>query len=82
MSQVDLAGGITAMRYCLSRKVVTRAVSSFTFENPIRVGDVVSVYTDIVKVGTSSITESAKVTCTIDACTDQNHGLETNSGIL
>ena len=61
MSQVDLAGGITAMRYCLSRKVVTRAVSSFTFENPIRVGDVVSVYTDIVKVGTSSITIKGEV---------------------
>ena len=32
MSQVDLAGANTAMRYALSRYIVTRAVSSLTFE--------------------------------------------------
>lgn len=61
MSQVDLAGASTAMRYALSRKVVTRAVSSFTFENPIYVGDIVSFYTKIVKIGRSSITVQVDV---------------------
>ena len=61
MSQVDLAGGETAMRYALTKKVVTRDVSSFTFEHPIRLGDVVSVYTDIIRVGTTSITVKAEV---------------------
>lgn len=42
MSQVDLAGANTAMRYALSRYIVTRAVSSLTFEAPVLVGDVVS----------------------------------------
>ena len=50
MSQVDLAGANTAMRYALSRYIVTRAVSSLTFEAPVLVGDVVSFYTDIIKV--------------------------------
>lgn len=56
MSQVDLAGANTAMRYALSRYIVTRAVSSLTFEAPVMVGDVVSFYTDIVKVGRTSLT--------------------------
>lgn len=38
MSQVDLAGASTAMRYALSRYIVTRAVSSLTFEAPVMVG--------------------------------------------
>ena len=42
MSQVDLAGANTAMRYALSRYIVTRAVSSLTFEAPVLVGDVVA----------------------------------------
>ena len=61
MSQVDLAGGETAMRYALTKKVVTRAVSSFTFDHPIKVGDIVSVYTDIVRVGSTSITVKVDV---------------------
>lgn len=61
MSQVDLAGANTAMRYALSRFIVTRAVSSLTFENPVMVGDVVSFYTDIVKVGTTSLTVKVEV---------------------
>ena len=47
MSQVDLAGANTAMRYALSRYIVTRAVSSLTFEAPVLVGDVVSFYAKI-----------------------------------
>lgn len=56
MSQVDLAGASTAMRYALSRYIVTRAVSSLTFEAPVMVGDVVSFYTDIIRVGRTSLT--------------------------
>lgn len=61
MSQVDLAGGEAAMRYALTQKVVTRAVSSFTFEHPIKVGDIVSLYADIVKVGNTSLTVKVDV---------------------
>ena len=61
MSQVDLAGANTAMRYAFSRYIVTRAVSSLTFEAPVLVGDVVSFYTDIIKVGRTSVTVKVEV---------------------
>ena len=61
MSQVDLAGANTAMRYALSRYIVTRAVSSLSFESPVMVGDVVSFYTEIVKVGRTSLTIKVEV---------------------
>lgn len=56
MSQVDLAGANEAMRYALSPYIVTRAVSGLTFEAPVMVGDVVSFYADIVKIGRTSLT--------------------------
>ena len=56
MSHVDLAGASTAMRYARSRYIVTRAVSGLTFEAPVMVGDVVSFYADIVKIGKTSLT--------------------------
>lgn len=61
MSQVDLAGANTAMRYALSRYIVTRAVSSLTFEAPVMVGDVVSFYAEIIKIGRTSITVKVEV---------------------
>jgi len=51
MSQVDMAGSIPA-----NGRVVTVAVSSFVFKQPVFVGDLVSFYADIVKVGRTSIT--------------------------
>lgn len=60
MSQVDLAGTIVANRIAEGR-FVTVAVHSFTFEQPVYVGDVVSIYGDIERVGTSSVTVSMKV---------------------
>lgn len=55
MSQVDMAGSIPAIRRANSR-VVTVAVNSFVFKQPVFVGDLVSFYADIVKVGRTSIT--------------------------
>ena len=49
------------MRYALSRYIVTRAVSSLTFEAPVLVGDVVSFYTEIIKVGRTSVTVKVEV---------------------
>lgn len=56
MSQADLAGAHTAMQHAQSRCVVTRAVSSLTFEAPILVGDVVSFYTELIREGHTSLT--------------------------
>ena len=60
MSQVDIAGAQPAIKRARSR-VATVAVNSFTFKQPISVGDVVSLYADIIKVGRSSITVDVNV---------------------
>lgn len=60
MSQVDIAGGVAAMRRARGR-VTTVAVNAFQFKQPISIGDVVSFYTEIVRVGRTSITLSVEV---------------------
>lgn len=60
MGQVDIAGSIPALHRAKGR-VATVAVNSFVFKQPIFVGDVVSFYTKIVKVGTTSITVEVEV---------------------
>jgi acyl-CoA thioesterase YciA len=60
MAQVDIAGGLAAIHRSRGR-VVTVAVNSFLFKQPVYVGDVVSFFTDIVKVGRTSITVSVEV---------------------
>jgi acyl-CoA thioesterase YciA len=55
MAQVDIAGSVLAARRALGR-VVTVAVNEFQFKQPVSIGDVLSFYGDIVRVGTTSIT--------------------------
>lgn len=55
MSQIDIAGGIAAADLAKSR-VATVAVKELLFLKPLFVYDVVSFYTDIVKVGITSVT--------------------------
>jgi acyl-CoA thioesterase YciA len=55
MSQMDIAGAIAAVERVRGR-VVTVAVEGMTFIAPVKVGDVLCVYTDIERVGTTSIT--------------------------
>ena len=60
MSQVDMAGSIPAIRRARGR-VATVAVNSFVFKQPVFVGDLVSFYADIVKIGHTSITINVSV---------------------
>ena len=60
MAQVDLAGSFPATRRANGR-VATIAVNSFLFKQPVFVGDLLSFYADIVKVGTTSITVNVEV---------------------
>ncbi len=60
MSQVDMAGSIPAIRRARGR-VATVAVNSFVFKQPVFVGDIVSFYADIIKVGRTSITVDVSV---------------------
>lgn len=55
MAQVDISGGIAAAFRARGR-VATVAVNSFVFKNPVFIGDCVSFYADIVRVGRTSIT--------------------------
>lgn len=57
LSQMDIAGGIAASERAESR-VVTVAVEAMTFISPVKVGDVLCVYTTIERIGTTSITVS------------------------
>tara|TARA_B100000700_G_scaffold278658_1_gene326924 strand:- start:208 stop:534 length:327 start_codon:yes stop_codon:yes gene_type:complete len=54
MSQMDIAGGVTASESAKGR-VVTVAVDAMRFHKPIAIGDIVSLYTAIKKIGTTSI---------------------------
>ena len=60
MSQVDTAGSIPAIRRARGR-VATVAVNSFVFKQPVFVGDIVSLYAEIIKVGHTSITVDVSV---------------------
>lgn len=60
MAQVDIAGAIPATRRSNGR-VATIAVNSFVFKHPVFVGDLLSFYADVVKVGRTSITISVEV---------------------
>ena len=60
MAQVDVAGAIPAMRLARGR-VATVSVNAFQFKQPVSVGDVVSFYAEIVRVGTTSITVKVEV---------------------
>ncbi|NGP18199.1 acyl-CoA thioesterase [Devosia chinhatensis] len=55
MSQMDIAGAIAAVERVRGR-VVTVAVEAMTFIAPVKVGDVLCVYTRIERVGTTSVT--------------------------
>jgi acyl-CoA thioesterase YciA len=60
MSQVDLAGSVPAVRLAQGR-VATVAVNSFVFRQPVLVGDLVSFYAEVLKVGRTSITVGVTV---------------------
>ncbi len=60
MSQVDVAGGTVAGRVARGR-VATVAVNSFVFKQPVQIGDVLSFYADVMRIGTTSITVNVEV---------------------
>jgi acyl-CoA thioesterase YciA len=60
MSHVDIAGAVAAVRRSNGR-CVTIAVNSFLFKQPVFVGDLLSFYSEIIKVGNTSITVNVEV---------------------
>ena len=60
MAQVDIAGGTVAGRLARGR-VATVAVKEFVFKQPVQIGDVLSFYVEIERIGKTSITVTVEV---------------------
>lgn len=60
VSQMDLAAGVLAKRLAHGR-VTTVAIQSMTFLKPVHVGDLISCYVTLMKLGTTSITMRVEV---------------------
>ena len=60
MAQVDLAGSVIPARIIRGR-MATVAVKEFIFKQPVRVGDILSLYSSVTRVGRTSITVDVEV---------------------
>lgn len=60
MAQVDLAGAVLPAR-CVRGRMATVAVNQFIFKQPVRVGDILSFFSHITRVGNTSITVQVEV---------------------
>lgn len=60
MAQVDLAGSVVPARYTQGR-MATVAVNEFIFKQPVRVGDILSFFSAVSRIGRTSITVKVEV---------------------
>ncbi|HEY9096227.1 MAG TPA: acyl-CoA thioesterase [Hydrogenophaga sp.] len=60
MAQVDLAGSVLPARHVQGR-MATVAVNQFVFKQPVRVGDILSFFAHIERIGNTSITVQVEV---------------------
>ena len=60
MAQVDLAGSVLPARLIQGR-MATVAVNEFLFKQPVRVGDLLSFFSEVVRIGRTSITVKVEV---------------------
>ncbi|HLO93123.1 MAG TPA: acyl-CoA thioesterase [Burkholderiaceae bacterium] len=60
MAQVDIAGSILPARISRGR-ITTVAVKEFLFKQPVSIGDLLSFYAQVVRVGRTSVTVQVEV---------------------
>jgi len=60
MAQVDLAGSVIPARYTQGR-MATVAVNEFIFKQPVRIGDILSFFSSLTRIGRTSITVQVEV---------------------
>jgi len=60
MAQVDLAGSVIPARL-VNGRMATVAVNQFIFKQPVRVGDILSFFSQITRVGNTSVTVEVEV---------------------
>ena len=59
LSHLDLAGAVAARRHC--ERMVTVKMTEVVFHEPVFVGDLVSFYADVIRIGKTSITVKVTV---------------------
>ena len=67
VSQMDLAAGVAARRRAYGR-VTTVAIDGMVFHEPVKVGEVLSCYTEVLRVGNTSMRINVEVWETADPC--------------
>jgi len=60
MAQVDLAGSVVPARY-VNGRMATVAVNQFIFKQPVRVGDILSFFAEVTRIGNTSVTVQVEV---------------------
>jgi acyl-CoA thioesterase YciA len=60
MAQVDLAGAVLPARLVRGR-MATVAVNQFVFKQPVKVGDILSFFSKVTRVGRTSVTVQVEV---------------------
>ena len=60
MAHVDLAGAVLPARHAKGR-MATVAVNEFVFKQPVRVGDILSFFSSVTRIGRTSITVQVEV---------------------
>ncbi len=80
MAQIDLAGAVMAARLAGGR-IATIAVNEMVFKQPVRVGDLLSFYAEIVRTGHTSVTVRIEVYAQ-RLHDDTNHGVKVTEATL
>jgi acyl-CoA thioesterase YciA len=60
MAQIDIAGGVLAARLAKGR-IATVAVNQFVFKQPVSIGDLLSFYARVLRIGNTSVTVHVEV---------------------
>ena len=60
MAQVDLAGSVLPARH-VNGRMATVAVNEFIFKQPVKVGDILSFFAEVTRIGNTSITVQVEV---------------------
>lgn len=60
MAQVDLAGAVLPARHTNGR-MATVAVNQFIFKQPVKMGDILSFFAEITRIGRTSVTVQVEV---------------------
>tara|TARA_Y100001963_G_scaffold157907_1_gene255658 strand:- start:6876 stop:7211 length:336 start_codon:yes stop_codon:yes gene_type:complete len=56
LSWLDESGAAFTAQVCGSPRMVTKCISQVVFQRPVRPGQIIKIYGDVVKIGSTSIT--------------------------